>query len=247
VLEAQATVEALRLENQALAKRLSAFTQSQAAHDDTFVTTAANVAICDHCGQEVPKANYQMHYVRCVRVNQRCEACSQVFPVQDLKKHMETLQTDVSGMLEAAENGDLEMLEARLAHGMDIHTQGDDPGHNSALHACARGDSLATAQFLISRGADVNLRNSFGETPLHLAVAHRKPDNAMVAFLLSKGADPLLSNKLGDSAYALAMRQGDHTVSLMFTKTHSVPVERASLRPRSASSFRQKTATPSSK
>lgn len=242
VLEAQATVEALKLENLALSKRLSGFTNSHGdiSHDDTFVTTNAATALCEHCGSEVPKANYQMHYARCIRMNRRCEACSQVLPLQDLKQHSESLQTDTSALLAAAEAGDIATLDLLFAHGMAVHAAANDPAHSSALHACARGQSVATAQFLISRGADVNQKNAFGETPLHVAVCRKQKSVDMIAFLLVKGADPLALNNLGDSAYALAMRQGDHTVTLLFTKSQPVPRDYGSMRPRSASSYRPK-------
>lgn len=240
VQAAQTTIEALRLENLALARRLGAFSSGNSAHDDTFVTTNAAMAICDHCGAEVPKTNYQMHYARCVRANKRCEACGLVLPTQDLPKHVAELQNDTATMLRAAEKGDIETLDRLLAHGMDVNAPAADPAHNTALHACARGESLPTVHFLLSRGADINQRNSFGETPLHAAVTSKVRSAAMVSYLLSRGADPLATNSLGDSPYALAMRQGDHTVTLLFTKSQSPPSDRGSARPRSASSFRPK-------
>lgn len=240
VQEAQTTVEALTRENQALTKRLGAFSAGNSAHDDTFVTTNAAAAICDHCGTEVPKANYQMHYARCVRMNKRCEICGQVMPTQDLPKHVADLQNDTATMLRAAEKGDIETLDRLLAHGLDVKAQANDPGHNAAMHACAKGESLPTAHFLLSRGADVNQRNAFGETALHVAVTSKARSAAMVSYLLSRGADPLATNSLGDSPYALAMRHGDHTVTLLFTKSQVLPSDRGWARPRSASSFRPK-------
>ena len=244
VLEAQATVEALKRENQALSKRLSGFTHSRGdpSHDDTFVTTNAVNALCEHCGAEVPKGNYQMHYARCIRANRRCEACSQILPIQDLKQHTESLQTNTPLLLTASEAGDIATLDLLFAHGMNISAQAEDPARSTGMHACARGESVATAQFLISRGADVNQRNAFGETPLHVAVSRKQKSLDMIAFLLAKGADALTTNNLGDSPYALAMRGGDHTVSLLFTKTQPQPSHQASLRPRSASSYRHKQA-----
>lgn len=240
VQEAQTTIEALTLENQALSKRLGGFSARNGAHDDTFVTTTAATAICDHCGTEVPKANYQMHYARCIRVNKRCEMCGEVLSLQDLTKHVEDLKSDTVALLQAAEKGDVEMLDRLLAHGMDVKVQAGDPAHSSALHACAKGPSLPTAHFLLSRGADINQRNAFGETPLHVAVSSKTHNTAMISYLLSRGADPLATNSLGDSPYALAMRQGDYTVSLLFTKSQASPLDRGWARPRSASSFRPK-------
>ena len=240
VQEAQTTVEALTRENQALTKRLGAFSAGNSAHDDTFVTTNAAAAICDHCGTEVPKANYQMHYARCVRMNKRCEICGQVLPTSDLPKHVADLQSDTATLLRAAEKGDIETLDRLLAHGMDVKVQAEDPARSAALHACAKGESLCTVHFLLSRGADVNQRNAFGETALHVAVASKARSAAMVSYLLNRGADPLVTNSLGDSPYALAMRHGDYTVTLLFTKSQTLLSGRGCARPRSASSLRPK-------
>ncbi|VDP00104.1 unnamed protein product [Soboliphyme baturini] len=45
-----------------------------------------------------------------------------------------------------------------------------------AIRADCSGSHLASIQFLLQNGADVNARNSGGETPVHLCVRMNKPD-----------------------------------------------------------------------
>lgn len=58
--------------------------------------------------------------------------------------------------------------------------------------SCTNAELLALA---VRRGADVNLANEKGNTPLHLAYARR--DHAMVKFLIAHGADQTAVNKEG--------------------------------------------------
>lgn len=57
----------------------------------------------------------------------------------------------------------------------------------TALHHAASHDDPAAAQLLLDHGADPNLRNSAGFTPLLLAVA--RGSRAVVELLLEKGAN----------------------------------------------------------
>jgi hypothetical protein len=62
----------------------------------------------------------------------------------------------------------------------------------------------ATIMCLIEAGADPNVRNMDGATPLHRAVRTRCAD--AVRTLLDRGADPAIRNKNGSTAMQLALR-----------------------------------------
>jgi ankyrin repeat protein len=69
------------------------------------------------------------------------------------------------------------------------------------------GTNVGIAMNLIDRGADVNMANQDGWTPLALAVSARNTD--LVRALLSKGADPNAPAGNGQRLLSLASRNAD--------------------------------------
>ncbi|MBX7059927.1 MAG: ankyrin repeat domain-containing protein [Leptospirales bacterium] len=87
----------------------------------------------------------------------------------------------------AASNGHLQTIQVLEAAGANLHFV-TEYGKDSTLHAVIGGSGdLATARYLLERGAAVNAQNSGGETPLYLAIARNNLD--VVQLLLSSGAD----------------------------------------------------------
>ena len=76
----------------------------------------------------------------------------------------------------------------------------------SSLVTRDRNDSFSVAKLLIERGADVNMANSYGHTPLHGAALNCR--NEVVKFLLEKGADPYRRNEDGHTPLSLALEHG---------------------------------------
>lgn len=66
---------------------------------------------------------------------------------------------------------------------------------STELHFAAQKGDLATAQNLIARGADVNIRDENGNTPLKYASAEPHPE--MLRLLLNHGAQPNLADHRG--------------------------------------------------
>ena len=88
----------------------------------------------------------------------------------------------------------------------------DAPSHGGVsqnvtalVRVVARGN-LAWTQHLIAMGADVNVRNDAGQTPLMFAAEKGYAD--MVQVLLQNGANPKLANNQGDSALTIALMKG---------------------------------------
>ena len=71
----------------------------------------------------------------------------------------------------------------------------------SVSEAATAGD-MAVLQERLKEGDSVNVRNEYGNTPLHLAVM--ADHGEMVQFLLAAGADPMAENKAGKIPSALA-------------------------------------------
>ena len=93
---------------------------------------------------------------------------------------------------EAAEIGNLELIEKKLLEGANINSQNGSDGETPLQRAATRGQ-LEAAELLVSKGADVNIgRKKDGQTALDLA-EHRGHDE--LAELLRKNGGRRTSNR----------------------------------------------------
>jgi uncharacterized protein len=89
----------------------------------------------------------------------------------------------------AAAFGGPEATSLLLTHGAHVHRFSRNAQHNQPLHACiALSRNLETARVLIDQGADVNMEQAGGYTPLHQAAAAGLVE--MTGMLLAAGANP---------------------------------------------------------
>jgi uncharacterized protein len=89
----------------------------------------------------------------------------------------------------AAAFGGPEATALLLSHGAHTHRFSRNPMHNQPLHACiALSQNCETVRVLIAQGADVNIEQAGGYTPLHLAAAAGLEE--LTRILLQAGADP---------------------------------------------------------
>ncbi len=83
--------------------------------------------------------------------------------------------------------------------------QGHEQGMVRDMIEAASEGSLSTLRTLLDGGADVNARNTAGETPLHHAVWSTQ--HVCILHLLESGADPNAADKNGDTPLHLACRE----------------------------------------
>ena len=91
-----------------------------------------------------------------------------------------------NAMLQAAQFGDIRILEALLKAGANVESP--NPDGETALMLVARTGNVAAAKVLLKHGADVNARENFrGQTALIWAAAESQPE--MVKLLVGSHAD----------------------------------------------------------
>lgn len=87
----------------------------------------------------------------------------------------------------------------RLIHGAaDVHIADQDD------QTATMGASAHSARLLLNSGANANVENRWGQTPLTLAIDRDATDAAEV--LLSRGADPNRPNQFGETPFMRAIR-----------------------------------------
>lgn len=98
--------------------------------------------------------------------------------------------------------------------GIDVNTQ--DKRGWSALHFAAQENSLPAVAALIRSGANVELKDSFGNTPLFRAVFCSRGNGEIIKALLVAGANPDSENNHGVSPRSLASTIGNYDVAQFF-------------------------------
>ena len=85
------------------------------------------------------------------------------------------------------------------------------PFHEAAI--CGKVDVVA---FFVSNGADVNVENEYGETPLYLAVKHNKSVE-VIEFLIANGASVNVKNNDGMTPLDVAKQWENTAIIEYFT------------------------------
>lgn len=66
-------------------------------------------------------------------------------------------------------NGDLDTVKRLVGEGLDVNLEINRGYPYSLLHAAVAYNALEIVNFLVSNGANVNLVNQYGDTPLDIA------------------------------------------------------------------------------
>jgi ankyrin repeat protein len=117
----------------------------------------------------------------------------------------------------------LDILDFLIKQGCDFN-KGDDEGL-TPLHAAALDNNYIAAEILLFAGAQVDIEDNFGNTPLFRAVYSYQDDLSIISLLLQYGANPLQKNKAGISPYEFADKRSIISVVKFMEKNLSKKFE----------------------
>ncbi|KAI6212729.1 Ion-trans domain-containing protein [Aphelenchoides besseyi] len=97
------------------------------------------------------------------------------------------------------------VVETLLGYGADVHVHGGQIGE-TALHVAAAipGREIECGQMLLKSGANPNVTQTDGQTPLHICA--KSGNVPMVQLLLNEGANPRLCSDTGETPLHVAAR-----------------------------------------
>jgi ankyrin repeat protein len=121
---------------------------------------------------------------------------------------------DIDALYEAAGDGDVAKVSALLDSGVDVN--GRTSNGSYALNNAAVENRVEAMRILLDRGANPNVQNSQGDTPLICATKYAGGQAATVKMLVEAGTDLAIKDDKGNTAldYAKAKDQQDAIVLL---------------------------------
>ncbi|XP_074088285.1 fibronectin type 3 and ankyrin repeat domains protein 1 isoform X2 [Macrotis lagotis] len=102
----------------------------------------------------------------------------------------------------AADGGHTDIIEWMITDGCKIDVTDTYSGWTPLMRVSAVSGNKEVASLLIEAGADVNVKDKDGKTPLMVAVLNNHEE--LVQLLLEQGADPSVTNEFGKSVLEMA-------------------------------------------
>lgn len=119
-----------------------------------------------------------------------------------------------------ADNSTTELLAKNAVVNKDFL---DQNGYSALHYAAIQGD-IEKVNTLLKNGADINIKNKYGNTPLHAAVILKRTD--VIKSLLEKGADVNAQDIYGNTAAHFAADAGDHeAIDLLHAKNADFTIQ----------------------
>lgn len=109
-------------------------------------------------------------------------------------------------LIAATSKGDLPEVERLLIKGAPVN--GPDARGQTPVIAAAYANKVEVARYLIQYGADVNLKDSSGQSAYLIAASEAGPDGGLLVVMLNGGARVGASDSAGDTSLIRAARRG---------------------------------------
>ncbi|XP_044924807.1 fibronectin type 3 and ankyrin repeat domains protein 1 [Mustela putorius furo] len=126
--------------------------------------------------------------------------------VKYLRRHGASWETrDLGGCTAlhwAADGGHCNVIDWMIKDGCEVDAVDTGSGWTPLMRVSAVSGNQSVASVLIEAGADVNMRDKDGKTPLMVAVLNNHEE--LVQLLLSKGADASVKNEFGKGVLEMA-------------------------------------------
>ncbi|VDM68886.1 unnamed protein product [Strongylus vulgaris] len=100
-----------------------------------------------------------------------------------------------------------------ISSGIPVDSLDSKQSQNTLLNWASDFSTVDIVKTLCESGANVNLANAKGETPLYTSV--RRGDESIVRQLLASGADPSRRTDKGEDAFSIATAKGGALLPLL--------------------------------
>ena len=112
----------------------------------------------------------------------------------------------------AAMRNDVDRIDALVAKGFDVNKP--EPGGLRPIEYAVGGGNVEATTRLLEHGADINISNNEGRTPLFHIARNGRPGH-MVDLLLDNGADPEVADFFGITPLMIASARGHSNIVRM--------------------------------
>eukprot|EP01088_Endostelium_zonatum_P022627 TRINITY_DN992_c0_g1_i1.p1 TRINITY_DN992_c0_g1~~TRINITY_DN992_c0_g1_i1.p1 ORF type:complete len:426 (-),score=101.81 TRINITY_DN992_c0_g1_i1:84-1361(-) len=175
---------------------------------DVSSNQARGFSICETCGYAVNPANVKSKKQREIAERGLSEgtrnklALIQATHLATNRKILNSNDAANHELFRACRDNDIRAIKKMLDQGYDINCSDVDTG-STPLHWAASKSQHHAIRLLVESGANVNMQNKRGLTPLHLLIINRVEPIAF--WLVKKGADIRIVDNEGHTALDLAL------------------------------------------
>ncbi len=134
-------------------------------------------------------------------------------------------KTGLNGMMFAVMRGDVAKINSLISH---INERSRDDYGYGPLHFAVLHQSLAMIQLLLKNNARVNLRDNFGNTPLHMVafISSDVTSKLIIELLVKRGADLSTKNKNGETLVDILIKMNRKELVKFLEDKYDVKVKR---------------------